>query len=298
MRKFLLLFIIIFFLNNCAFYFIGKTKPLKETVISGKGKNKILLIDISGIISTKKRHKFFFLKEESIVSRIKEELKKANSDKKIKGIVLRINSPGGTVTASDIIYHEIKKFKQKRHIPVVAYMMDIATSGAYYISLAADIIMAHPTSITGGIGVIALKFNIEELLKKIGIKDESIKSGKKKDLWSPFRPCTEEERKILQEIINELHERFIKTIAENRKMLTIGQIKKLADGRIYTAKQALNLKLIDKIGYLEDAIELVKKKAGILEAKIIIYHRPPTYKSNIYSIKNLIGLEFMYLWLP
>jgi len=294
-----------FFLFSCASVSIfERTRPLKETTLSGEGRDKILLMDISGIISSKKRSSV--LKEKtSIVSRVREELKKASTDKRIKGIVLRINSPGGTVTASDIIYREIKQFKEKKKAPVVACMMDVATSGAYYIALSADTIIAHPTSITGSIGVIALKFNVKGLLEKIGIEDESIKSADKKDMWSPFRRSTEEERRIIQGIIRNFHKKFIEKVAEERG-LDIEEVKRIADGRIYTAKQALDLSMIDKIGYLDDAISLCKKMAGLKRARVVCYSRPSTYKNNIYSLLNIdldnltesVGLTFMYLWIP
>jgi len=297
---------------------IEKTKALDETVISGKGRDKILLMDISGVLSNKGKQSFLpFQKELSIVSRIREELKKAAKDKRIKGLVMRINSPGGMVTASDIIYREIVEFKKERKIPVVACIMDLAASGGYYVALSADTIIAHPTSVTGSIGVIALKFNAKGLMEKIGIEDETIKAGDKKDLWSPFRPNTEEEREILQNLLNSFHKRFIKVVAKGRKELSMEQIKMLADGRVFSAKQAVDQKLIDKIGYLDDAIELVKRKAGIDKAKVIVYHRSYSYKNNIYSrmmdydFKNInlvhidlcrllddMKLKFMYLWLP
>jgi len=293
-------------------------KSLDETVITGKGKNKIILMDVSGVLSTKEKGSLLsFQKEVSIVSRVREELKKAAGDNKIKGLIIRINSPGGTVTSSDIIYREISKFKEEGKIPVVACIMELAASGGYYVALAADTIIAHPTSVTGSIGVIALKFNAKGLMEKIGIEDETIKAGDKKDLWSPFRSSTEEEREILQNMLNNFHERFMSVVAKGRKDLTMGQIKMLADGRVFSAEQAVKEKLVDEIGYLDDAIELVKKKAGIDKARVIVYHRPYSYKNNIYSramssdFKNInllnldlggildsMGLKFMYLWLP
>jgi len=295
-----------------------KTQSLDETVISGKGRDKVLLIDVSGILSAEEKGgTFSFRKDASIVARIREELKKAATDKRIKGLILRVNSPGGTVTSSDIIYREIKRFKEKKGLPVIACIMELAASGGYYVSLASDTIIAHPTSVTGSIGVIALKFNAKGLMEKIGIEDETIKAGDKKDLWSPFRPSTEEERKIMQNMLDDFHGKFMDVVAEGRKKLTREQIKVLADGRIYSAEQALKEKLIDGIGYLDDVIELVKKKAGVDKAKVIIYHRPYRYKNNIYSrmsnsdFKNInlvnldlggllddMGLRFMYLWLP
>ena len=295
-----------------------KERSLDETVVSGKGKDKILLMDISGVLSTKEKGgRLPFQKEASIVSRVREELKKAAKDKRIKGLIMRINSPGGTVTSSDIIYSEVNKFKEKKKIPVIACIMELAASGGYYVALAADTIVAHPTSVTGSIGVIALKFNAKGLMEKIGIEDETIKAGDKKDLLSPFRPNTEEEREILQNILNNFHRKFMDIVAEGRKELDMEQIKVLADGRVFSAEQAAKEKLVDEIGYLDDAIELVKKRAGVDKAKVIIYHRPYSYKNNIYSrminsdFKNInlvnvdvgrilddMGLRFMYLWLP
>lgn len=297
---------------------IEKERAFDETVVSGEGKNKILLMDISGVLSTKEKGGLLpFQKEASIVSRVREELKKAAEDKRIKGLIIRINSPGGTVTSSDIIYREISKFKEDKKLPVIACIMELAASGGYYVALSADTIIAHPTSVTGSIGVIALKFNAKGLMEKIGIEDETIKAGDKKDFLSPLRPMTKEEREILQNMLDDFHERFMDVVAEGRKELAMDQIRVLADGRVYSAKQAFEVKLIDGIGYLDDVIELVKKRAGIDKARVIFYHRPYSYKNNIYSrmtssdFKNInlvnldlgslfddMGLRFMYLWLP
>lgn len=319
MRKILwiLIGLLPIFLGSCAFVetsLIRTPKPLKETTISGTGKDKILLMDISGIITERRRTSLTGLTERpSLISRIKEELNKASKDSRIKALILRINSPGGTVTASDIIYHEIKKFKQERQVNVVASLMDIGTSGAFYAALSADKIIAHPTSITGSIGVIVLKFNLESLLDRIGIEDESVKSGDKKDFMSPLRPQTPEEREILQEIINKLHERFLAVIAEERGEADMEEIVKLADGRIFTADQALKLKLIDQIGYLDEAINVAKAEAGITQARVIVYRRPYEYKTDIYSkpavkpeifalfsdlLADTMTPKFMYLWVP
>jgi protease-4 len=315
--------ILLLFLLSCAcacfsLSLIEKTQALDEKVISGKGRDRILLMDVSGVLSNEEKGGLLsFQKEVSIVSRIREELKKAARDKRIKGLIIKINSPGGTVTSSDIIYREISRFKDEKEIPVIACIIELAASGGYYVSLSADTIIAHPTSVTGSIGVIALKFNAQGLMEKIGIEDETIKAGDKKDLWSPFRPSTKEERKILQNILDNFHGRFMDVVAKERKELSMEQIKVLADGRVFSAEQAVEKKLIDGIGYLDDAIELVKKRARIDKAQVIVYHRPYRYKNNIYSemmgsdFKNInlvnldlgkllddMGLRFMYLWLP
>jgi len=295
-----------------------RERSLDETVVSGEGKDKILLMDVSGVISSKeKRGMLPFQKEVSIVSRVREELKKAANDERIKGLVIKINSPGGMVTASDIINREINKFKEEKRMPVIACIVDLAASGGYYIAVSADTIMAHPTSVTGSIGAIALKFNAQGLMEKIGIKNETITAGDKKDFLSPLRPMTKEEREIIQEMLNNLHERFMNVVAKGRKDLSLEQVRMLADGRVFVAEKALEEKLIDEIGYLDDAIDLVKKRAGIDKAKVIVYHRPYSYENNIYSrmmnsdFKNInlvnldlgglindMGLGFMYLWLP
>mgnify|MGYP002034037585 FL=1 len=310
-----------FFLAGCAMITIqigGKISPYEEKTISGKGEDKILLIDISGVITGKSRSYITGIKKEpGMVERIKEQLNKAGKDKKIRAIILRVNTPGGTVTASDIIYHELLECKKKKDVKIIAAMMDLSTSGGYYISMSADKIIAHPTTITGSIGVLALKLNMKGLFEKIGIEDETVKSGGKKDITSPFRPFSEEEKKIFQEIIDSLFQNFVDVLKSRRKELSTEEIQKIADGRIYTAQQALKLKMIDKIGYLEDAIELAKKEAGLKEAKVITYHRPHQYKENIYSsnyqgaphtvnILNIdmnsftdrMGTKFMYIWMP
>ena len=242
--------------------------------------------------------------------------KKAEADKAIKGIIVRINSPGGTVTASDIIYHELQEFKKRTGVKVIAALMDTAASGGYYVAVAADKIIAHPTTITGSIGVIVLKFNVQDLLSKIGVEEETIKSGDKKDLMSPFRSATPEEREILQTIINDLHQRFVDVIVEGRPSLTRGETARVADGRIFTADQALEAKLIDSIGYLDDVIDVMKDDLGVRDASVIVYYRPGSYKGTIYSsttafqpsfnlfsingkgLSILPDVRFMYLWMP
>lgn len=311
----LVICLILLLCHGCAFInvpMLQSTQPLEEKTLEGKGKNKILLIDISGVITSERKSSFTGLDSgPDPVSRIKEELDKAAQDKKIKAVILKINSPGGTVTASDIIYREILQYKEKTGVLVTACLMDMAASGGYYVANAADKIVAHPTTVTGSIGVIAMKFNVKGLMDKIGVAEESIKSGDKKDILSPFRGITPEEKKIMQDIINSLYQQFIDVIDEGRKELTQDDIKPLADGRVFTAKQALDYKLIDAIGYLDDTIKMSKQEIGLEDARVIVYHRPMTYKNNIYSQASInlfsfgdnslmehLPVRFMYLWNP
>lgn len=295
-----------------------KSLELNEYVLSGTDKDKILLISIEGVISDSRSTNSFGIEtEESLTARIKEELKKASSDQNIKGIILKINSPGGGVTASDILYREILSFKKNTGIPIVSLFMDTAASGAYYVSMASDKIVAHPTTVTGSIGVIVTGINIKEGLEKIGVKDQSFMSGANKNLLSPFAEMTPEKKKIIQGIVDNLFERFFQIVKNNRKQLEETRLRQLADGRIFTSEQALKEGLIDKIGYFEDAVQILmnlpnyKKSIGNESPRIVAYtiFRKPIknfYQTQIAneSMLNLLAnklkqtteIKFMYLW--
>lgn len=317
-RLLLMMFLFVIF-NGCTLFNIHVTPslgPLEEKTVSGEGDDKVLLIDIKGVISNKKEISALGVEMNAgLVDRVRETLKKAEKDNDVKALILRINTPGGTVTSSDIIYHEIKTFKERKKIKVYAVVMDLAASGGYYVAQAADRIIVHPTSLTGSIGVIALKMNLSGLMDKVGVDFEVVKSGDHKDFLSPFRALTKDERLIFQKTIDNLHQRFVSTIADNRKQLNRDEIKKLADGRIYTSQQALDAKLIDQIAYMDEAEEFIKRDLGLDAMRLVIYHRPGQYKSNIYSsppvppsinfnfvnlnfIPETPGPNFMYLWMP
>jgi protease-4 len=288
--------------------------PLQETQVSGTGKDKVLLMEISGVISSEEGDGLS--PTPSMIASIKEQLGRAAKDEAVKAIVLRLNTPGGTVTASDIIHHELKTFKSNRKVPVIASIMDVGASGGYYIASAADSVLAHPSSVTGSIGVIMLTMNARGLLEKVGVEATAVTSGPRKDMGSPFRAMTAEERSIFQSLIDAFYQRFLTVVQEGRPQLQMDQLKKLADGRIYTGDQAKAAGLVDDIGYLEDAVELAKKKAGLAEARVIMYRRPGEYSNNIYSrlltpgpLASLGNFDlmafvrggaprFMYLWMP
>jgi len=289
--------------------------PLKEEHLSGSGASKVLLVELSGLISS--QDSGGFLEHPNMVAHLKEELTRAAEDTSIKALVVRINSPGGTVTASDVLYHELRVFKEQRKIPIVASIVDLGASGGYYVAVAADTIVAHPSSVTGSLGVIMLTVNARGLLEKVGVETTAVTSGPKKDMGSPFRPMTEEERAIFQGVIDSFYQRFLNVVQEGRRNLTADQVRKLADGRIYSGEQAKELGLVDTVGYLDDAIEVAKKKAGLAEARVVVYKRPGDYVNNIYSrwlgvgggLAGLTNLDlmalirggtpqFMYLWMP
>ena len=306
------------FLSGCIINvnLLPTVEPLQEIRVGGQGKDKIALVHLSGLISDQEEDGLL-VSAPNLVSQIKEELQWAQNDPDVKAVVIRINSPGGTVTASDLLYHEIKMFKEKTGKKVIASIMDLGASGGYYVAVAADKIVVHPTSVTGSIGVIMVNLNMKGLLEKIGVSGTAIKSGKLKDMGSPLRPMTKEERLIFQGIIDELYARFLSVIETGRKNLSPEQIRKAADGRVYTATQAMDLGLVDQIGYLDDAIALARKEAGLGEASVVRYVRPGSYENNIYSkipnggpaTFNLFNLDlrsmmqsgtprFMYLWAP
>jgi len=320
MRKLLeagMLVLLVSLLAGCAFVnvpLMPPPMPLEEQLLEGDGARKILLIDISGTISEKEKSGGLLGRgAPSMVSLVRESLQKAEKDDRIAGLILRINSPGGTVTASDIIHHEIVEFRKRKGVPVLACIMSVGTSGGYYVAAAADEIIAHPTAVTGSIGVILMKFNVEGLLGKIGVEEQTVKSGDKKDILSPFRKATPEEVKLGQEIIDQLYGRFLDIImARPGNRLSRDELRKLADGRIYTAGQALEAKLVDRIGYLDDVIASIRKASGDDRARVVSYYRPGTYKGSIYAdAGDMGGLPemfggmdafsaggFMYLWRP
>ena len=299
-------FFLVFALAGCVTVKVDlfeEPKPLKEKVISGFSRDKILLVDISGMIVESQPRSLLGLTLGSLTTPgyVKEVLDKAAKDRSIKAVVLRINSPGGTVSASDIIHHELLAYKKETGVPVVACLMGLATSGGYYLAMAGDTIVAHPSGITGSIGVLAMKLNIKGLMDKVGVEGEMVKSGQWKDFWSPFRPSTPEEKQMMQEVINSYYRGFVDVVAQGRKM-GLKEVRRVADGRIYTAAQAKDLGLVDSLGYLDDAIKIAEKLAGLEEAKVVRYNRPSSYRPNIYSrfpdFSLAVTPQFLYMWWP
>jgi len=301
---------LLFALPACTFLKVNiseELQPLEERVLSGEGRDKVLVIDLSGIITSQDGMADLAGKKRvGLLARVREELDRARVDRRVKAVVLRINSPGGGVTASDTLYHELMKFKRETGAKIIAHITDTGASGAYYAALAADKITAQPTSVTGSIGVIMLHVDATGLMQKIGVQTLEISSGERKGMGSPFRPMSPEERKIFQGVIDSIYGRFVGLVAEARRMQP-DTARRLADGRIFTSQEARDAGLIDSIGYLEDSLETAKKEAGLSHARVVAYFRPGEYRPNLYSL-NLInidlgemmapGAKFMYLWWP
>jgi protease-4 len=284
--KLVFISILVIILSGCATpkinLFSFGTEPLQEFTLEGEGDEKVLVIQISGIIWDQR--KIGFLQSgPSMLQETISHLRKAEKDKAIKAVILKIDSPGGTVTASDIIYHELMRFKEKTGAKIVAVMMGIAASGGYYISLPADYIVAHPTTITGSVGVIIPRWQAYGLMEKIGVRQDVSKSGKLKDMGSPFRKPTEEEVELFQNLIEGLNERFIGLVKKHRK-LTPEALDEVATAKIFLAQDAYDTGLVDKIGYLHEAVDNAKKLAGLKEdAKVIAYRRNEQPDDNIYN---------------
>lgn len=293
--------VLLFFMliATVAFLAAGQKGIFTEEVIQdGPKTSKIAVITLKGVIDAKQ------------ADNVHRQLKVARKDSRIKGLIIRVNSPGGAVSASDRIYNEIRQFREQTNKPAVAFMEGLAASGGYYTSVACDKIVAEPTTITGSIGVIMAHFVIQELLEeKLGIQPVIVKSGRKKDWPSPFQAPTEEQKQYLQDkLINPAYERFISIIADGRPSLTLPEVRGLADGSIYGAKEALDEKLIDEIGYLDKAIEEVKTLADIEEALVVEYRKPFSFsdflssqemnfmKFNKTTLYELSAPQLLYLW--
>jgi protease-4 len=307
--------VLLFVLAGCSVVSIDLTppvKPLKESTVEGDGRDKILLVDLAGVLAEEPIFTLEAKPPVPLLARVREELEKAEEDDRVKALVLRINSPGGTVTASDILYHEVSRFKARRKVPVVASILDVGASGGYYVALAADRIVAHPTTVTGSIGVLMLSVNAGGLLEKIGVSASYVTSGPLKDMGNPFRELRPEERALFQELIDRLYGRFVALVVRERG-LPEARVREVADGRVYTAGQALSHGLVDSIGYLEDAIALARQLSGVPDARVVTYHRPRQYRATIYAggetpapvptaagLARLVtsGPKFLYLWWP
>jgi len=288
---------------------------MKEVVVEESPRffeiNKIALIDVDGLITASPS--VWMPRHGAAVADVREKLQRAADDPRVVAVVLRINSPGGEVAASDMIHQEILRFKKETERPVVAMLMGLATSGGYYVATAADTIVVSPTTVTGSVGVIMQFVSIEGLFNKIGVEAEVVKSGAMKDIASPMRRMTDEERHVLQEINESMFERFIAVVRESRPV-TDADLRTIRDGRILSAGQAVDLHLADRIGYLDDALQIARIRAGVGGADVVLYRPFPHYNTNIYAgalpasggvlehaLQLLLkqqGAAFLYLWEP
>ncbi|HZC68836.1 MAG TPA: signal peptide peptidase SppA [Nitrospirales bacterium] len=236
------------------------------------GGEKIAVIRIEGVITDSR---------ETI-----EELRRFRDNPSVKAVVLRIDSPGGGVVPSQEIHKEVLKARTEGRLKVVSSMGNLAASGGYYIAAATDKIVANPGTLTGSIGVIMELANVQGLLEKVGVQSVVIKSGRYKDLASPFRAMSEEDRALLQSVLDDVHDQFIQAVATGRA-LKVEQVRPLADGRIFTGRQARTAKLVDELGDLQDAIKLAARLVGIAGEPRVVEPRKR------FSLRDLLENSFL-----
>lgn len=301
-------------LSGCIYVDAGLGRDIEEVVVAESDRlfevNRIAVIDVDGFIASGEPWLFF---AGTSVADVKERLQRAENDWRVKAVVLRINSPGGEATASDVIHREVLRFKKESGKPVVAALMSTAASGGYYVACAADHIIASPTCVTGSVGVVMNFYNVEGLYNKIGLETVVIKSGEKKDIANPARPMTDEERAILEGLNRTLYDRFVAAVRDGRPGMTEQDFEAIADGRPVSAPEAQRLHMVDSIGYLDDAIEQAVALAEVPDADVVMYQSERSQTTNIYTepaaVAQLMqeglgillrrsGPNFLYLWMP
>ncbi len=277
---------------NVSFTLFAEEGRLKETTVQldkEPGESKVLVIDIRGLIADREESSLFS-RGINPVDDLVAKLHRAEQDNSVKAVILRINSPGGTVAASDVIYREIRGYSQRTGRPIVASLGEIAASGGYYVALSADRIVAEPATITGSIGVIIPTVNVSEGLNRIGIRSRSITSRSNKDLANPLEPMREEHYAVLQSLVDEFYDHFRSLVVERRgpahagaappsgeapavRLLDMPKIETLTDGRVVTGVKATEAGLADQTGGVRDAFDVAKRLAGIRAARLVKYYR-------------------------
>jgi protease IV len=260
-------------------------QELTSTVVETDGswvKDRVAMVDLSGLIFNG-RKPGLLSEGDNPVSDLTEKLEEARNDERVKAVILRINSPGGTVTASDAMYREVRRFREGCNKPVVALIMDVGASGGYYVACAADKIVAYPTSITGSIGVIVQTISVKDGLSRIGIHAEAITSGPNKETGSPLTDMTDSQRQVLRGLVDDFYRQFSGIVKERRPAIPADKFAMVTDGRVVSGAQAVGLGLIDVTGDLRSTFELAKQMAGIPKAKLIVYHRPLAYIGSPYA---------------
>jgi protease-4 len=292
--------------------------PFEETVVDGEDGPKILMLDLSGPLTTRVQESSFGLgRRESQTAELREQVDLALEDDEIAALLLRIDSPGGTVIASDILHREVLRFKRESGRPVIAQLMGAGTSGAYYVAMAADEVRAYPTTVTGSIGVIIAGLNVSGLMERFGVENQTLTTGAFKDAGSPLRPMRDAERSQLLSVAQDLFGAFLSAVEAGRPKLTRARIEELADGRVYSGPQALEAGLVDALGDLPAAVEAAKAAAGVVgDARVIVYHRPGVEPAGLWGAagappprrprrsgralggpeSRLAGPQFLYLW--
>jgi protease-4 len=284
-------------------------------VRAGTAGLRVAMIDVDGLLLNQNLPGLYSVGENPI-SAFREKLQAAAADPSVRAVVVRINSPGGSVTASDILAEELRRFRESTGRPVVACMMDLATAGAYYLAVGGDRVIAHPTTITGGLGALINHYNLQDAAAQLNARYGPVKSGPKVDMGSYNGPLPDEDARLLQEVVDGFRDRFRRRVAGRRAAMTPDDFAAVADGRVLPAPKALSLHMIDRIGYVHDAIDDAEGLAGISGSEVVIFQRRGYPTHSIYAIApapadggglvplSIPGLDrarlptFLYLWQP
>jgi protease IV len=282
---------------------------------AGADCSRIALIDVDGLILNQNFGSLVSVGDNPL-SALRDKLEAAAHDSKVAAVVLRINSPGGSVTTCDIMAEEVRRFRAETHKPVVACLMDLATSGAYFVAVESDRIVAHPTTITAGLGAVFNHYNLEDAMAQLNLVADPIKAGAKIDMGTVTKRLDDDSRKLLQQMADAYRDHLQRRVKERRTAMTVGDHKVVQDGRVVLASTAQVLHLVDRIGYLHDAIAEAENLGGVTGAEVVLFHRTGYPAHSLYAITptpaplndaipfSYPGLDrsklptFLYLWQP
>jgi protease-4 len=284
----------------------------------GKGPGsqaRIALIDVDGVLLNQNFGGLYAVGDNPLAA-FRDKLEAAARDPRVAAVLLRINSPGGSVTTCDVMAEELRRFKADTRKPVVACLMDLATSGAYFLAVESERIVAHPTALTGGLGVVFNHYNLQDAMAQLNLVSDPVKSGAKIDMGTVTAPLDEETRAMFQKMADAYRDHLQRRVKARRAALTVHDQQVVSDGRVVLATQALDLHLVDRLGYLHDAIAEAEDQAGVAGAEVVLYHRSGYPAHSLYAITptpaplnevvplSYPGLDrsklptFLYLWQP
>jgi protease-4 len=276
---------------------------------------RIALIDVDGLLLNQNFGSLVSIGDNPL-SALRDKLDAASRDPRVAAVVLRINSPGGSVTTCDIMAEELRRFRAETHKPVVACLMDLATAGAYFVAVESDRIVAHPTALTGGLGVVFNHYNLQDAMAQLNLVADPIKSGAKIDMGTVTAPLDDDTRKILQQMADAYRDHLHRRVKERRPAMTVNDHKIVQDGRVLLASTAQALHLVDRLGYVHDAIAEAEALGGVTGAEVVLFHRTGYPAHSLYAITptpaplneaipfSYPGLDrsklptFLYLWQP
>lgn len=286
---------------------IDEFPDLTEIWSWGDGTAKVARIAVEGVI-LREAEAGMFSTPVNMVDSVLAQIRAAQADDEVRGIILEVDSPGGGITASDEIYRALLGFRDSsEERVVVVFMRDLAASGGYYVAMAGDWLIAQPTTVLGSIGVIMQSLNMKGLSEKIGVTDVTIKSGANKDLLNPFIEVDPAQRKLLQDMIDAMYEHFLAIVQEARPQIPASELRTLADGRLFVGPQAEKLKLVDEVGFWDDALARMAELLEVDSVKVIRYEQEVDFFSWLMTVRSPIQPfawraqlrpRFLYLWQP